>query len=41
MEFIEFFQAFENLTDRTFRSRFLGRQDAQKPEVGAVERGNA
>jgi hypothetical protein len=41
MEIIESFQSLKNFTDRTFRGGFLGRQEVQKPEVDAVERGNA
>ena len=41
MEIIEFFQAFKNLADRTFRGRSLGYQDEYEPEVDVAERSNA
>ena len=41
MKIIEFFQAYKNLADRTFRGRSLGYQDEYEPEVGVAERSNA
>jgi hypothetical protein len=41
MEIIKSFQAFRNLTDRTFRGRSLGYQDELEPEVDVAERSKA